>query len=434
MQNVVGLILAGGQGERLSVLSRERAKPAVPFGGKYRIIDFTLSNCVNSGIYDVAVLTQYRPHSLNDHIGIGRPWDLDRTHRGVRLLQLFLGRGDSDWYAGTSDAVFQNLPFVSTRPDDTMLILSGDHVYRMDYRKMLQFHERTDADATVAVFEVPLDEASRYGTLVTDARDEAVMFDEKPKRPRSNLISMGIYVFKKGVLEERMAEDADNSASAHDFGRNIIPLMVGRDRVFAYRFEGYWRDVGTIQSYWEANMELLEDPPVFDLYEPDWVIHTRSEERPPARILNDAKVHRSLISHGCTIYGRVERSVLSPGVVVGPNAVVRDSIVMTDSLIERGAVVDRAILDKETRVGERAVLGYGEASSPNRLQGDRLNTGITIVGKWGVIPAGVRVGRNVMIDAGVRETDYTGKVVRSGDSILARTAQRIPGLRQAAAS
>lgn len=431
MRAVIAMILAGGQGERLSVLSRERAKPAVPFGGKYRIIDFTLSNCVNSGIYDVAVLTQYRPHSLNDHIGIGRPWDLDRNFRGVRLLQPFLGRDESDWYAGTADAVYQNLPFVSSRPDDLILVLSGDHVYRMDYREMIQFHEQHRADATVAVFEVPLAEAGRFGTLVTDDHDRIVMFDEKPIRPRSNLISMGIYVFRRDVLEQRLEEDAA-STSSHDFGRDIIPMMVGRDRVFAFRFHGYWRDVGTIQSYWEANMGLIEDPPEFDLYQRDWVIHTRSEERPPARILNAARVRRSLISHGCTIYGRVEHSVLSPGVYVGPNAVVRDSIVMTDAAIGRGAVVDRSILDKETRVGERAIVGYGDALIPNHREPDRLDTGITIVGKWAVIPAGTRIGRNCMIDAGVQESDYPGKVVESGDSVLARRPRRPVAMRRAA--
>jgi glucose-1-phosphate adenylyltransferase len=433
MHNVVALILAGGQGERLSVLSRERAKPAVPFGGKYRIIDFTLSNCVNSGIYDVAVLTQYRPHSLNDHIGIGRPWDLDRTRRGVRLLQPFLGRGDSDWYAGTADAVYQNLQFVSNRKDDTILVLSGDHVYRMDYREMLEFHEERGADATVAVFEVPLAEASRFGTLVTGRRDEVVMFDEKPKNPRSNLISMGIYVFKKGILQERLAEDAETSSS-HDFGRNIIPLMVGRDRVFAFRFKGYWRDVGTIQSYWEANMGLIEDPPEFDLYQPDWIIHTRSEERPPARILNEARVIRSLISHGCTIYGRVEHSVLSPGVVVGPNAFVKDSIVMTDAVIGRGAKIERSILDKETRIGDRAIVGEGDPAILNRLQPEQLDCGITILGKWAVVPPGTHIGRNCMIDAGVDPSDYPGKVVHDGETVLAHKAPGIVRVRQAAAA
>jgi glucose-1-phosphate adenylyltransferase len=420
MRRVVAMILAGGQGERLNVLSRERAKPAVPFAGKYRIIDFTLSNCVNSGIYDVAVLTQYRPHSLNDHIGIGRPWDLDRTHRGVRLLQPFLGRRDSDWYRGTADAVHQNLQFVSGRPDEMILILSGDHIYRMDYRGMLEFHEANAADATVAVFEVPLSTASRFGTLVVDENQRITSFDEKPRNPRSNLVSMGVYVFDHAILEERLAEDAATTQSHHDFGQDIIPSMVGRDRVYAFRFSGYWRDVGTVESYWDANMALVEDPPEFDLYDPEWVIHTRSEERPPARVLAQARVGRSLISHGCTIYGTVQRSVLSPGVTVGDGALVRDSILMTDTVIEPDAVIERSIIDKEVVVGRGAVVGYGDANVANRLEA-RLNAGITIVGKRAQIPAGIHIGRNCIIDAGVDLDDFEGAtVVPSGESIMAR--------------
>lgn len=435
VKSVVATILAGGQGERLSVLSRERAKPAVPFGGKYRIIDFTLSNCVNSGIDDVTVLTQYRPHSLNDHIGIGRPWDLDRTHRGVRLLQPFLGRSESDWYRGTADAVYQNLAFISHRPEDLTLILSGDHVYRMDYRKMIDFHEAKGADATVAVFEVPIEEASRFGTLITDRSDRVVSFEEKPKRPRSMLISMGIYVFEPGILEDRLAEDALRRTS-HDFGHDIIPSMVGRDRVYAYRFEDYWRDVGTVQSYWEANMGLVKDPPEFDLYDPNWVIHTRSEERPPARVLSQAQVSQSLISHGCTIYGTVERSVLSPGVTVAPGALVRDSILMTDASVGPDAVIDRSILDKEVRVEGGAVVGFGEEDDvPNRLEPQRVNTGITLVGKRAEVPAGVRIGRNCMIDAGARQSDYRGSTfVPSGESIVTEPARLLPRSRRAIAA
>jgi glucose-1-phosphate adenylyltransferase len=434
MRSVVALVLAGGQGERLSVLSRERAKPAVPFGGKYRIIDFTLSNCVNSGIFNVAVLTQYRPHSLNDHIGIGRPWDLDRTHRGVRLLQPFLGRSGSDWYRGTADAVYQNLPFAATRRDDLVLILSGDHVYRMDYRAMLEFHEAHEADATVGVFEVPLDQASSFGTLIVDGENRVVEFDEKPKKPRSTLVSMGIYVFERDILEQRLDQDAQ-ATSSHDFGYDIIPSMVNRDRVYAYRFDGYWRDVGTIQSYWEANLGLLADPPEFDLYDPDWVIHTRSEERPPARVLAQARVSQSLISHGCTIYGTVQRSVLSPGVVVGAGALVRDSILMTDTVVGQDAVIERSILDKEVWVGRGAVVGYGDASVVNKLEPQRLTTGITIVGKRARIPAGLHVGRNVMIDAGVSEAEFTdATMVPSGESVLASPPPRLRAEPQAAAS
>lgn len=434
MRSVVAIVLAGGQGERLSVLSRERAKPAVPFAGKYRIIDFTLSNCVNSGIFDVAVLTQYRPHSLNDHIGIGRPWDLDRTHRGVRLLQPFLGRSGSDWYRGTADAVYQNLPFAAPRKDDLMLILSGDHVYRMDYRGMIDFHESQHADATVGVVEVPIEEASRYGTLVVDDEDRVVSFDEKPEQPRSNLISMGIYVFERDVLEARLDQDAQ-ARTSHDFGHDIVPSMVDRDRVFAYRYDDYWRDVGTIESYWDANMGLLDDPPEFDLYDPDWVIHTRSEERPPARVLAAARVGQSLISHGCTVYGTVQRSVLSPGVVVGSGALVRDSILMTDTVIGADAVIERSILDKEVLVGRGAVVGYGDASVVNKLEPQRLSAGITIVGKRACIPAGLNIGRNCMIDAGVVESDFSGAtVIASGESVLATPVSNLVNARQAAAS
>lgn len=420
------MILAGGKGERLHPLTEHRAKPAVPFGGKYRIIDFTLSNCVNSDIYDVSVLTQYRPHSLNDHLGIGRPWDLDRTHRGLRLLQPFLGRRDSDWYRGTADAVHKNLGFVTTsREDEVVLILSGDHVYRMDYRRMLEFHESRGADVTVAVFEVPLEEASRFGTLIADETGRVLSFDEKPKRPRSSLISMGVYVFEKDVLRERLAEDA-SVRTGHDFGGDIIPSMVGRDRVYAYRFSGYWRDVGTIDSYWDANMELVEDPPAFDLYDPEWVIHTRSEERPPARVLSEARVRQSLVSHGCTIHGRVEHSVLSPGVVVERGAVVRDSILMTDTVVGRWAVIDRSILDKEVRVGANAIVGYGAADVPNGREPQRLHSGISIVGKRAEVPPGVRVGRNCMIDAFVREIDYGGaRHIETGSSVLARPVEPV---------
>ena len=427
MRNTIAVILAGGQGERLSVLSMERAKPAVPFAGKYRIIDFTLSNCVNSSLYDVAVLTQYRPHSLNDHIGIGRPWDLDRTRGGIRLLQPYLGRKDSDWYKSTADAVYQNLPFLLEDPRiDLVVVLSGDHIYRMDYQKMIAFHEARQADCTVAVFEVPLREAHRFGTLVTDENHRVVEFDEKPAQPRSTLISMGIYVFERAVLEQRLEEDAHAPRSRHDFGGDVIPRMVDVDRVFAYPFRGYWRDVGTIQSYWDANMGLLAEPPEFNLYEPDWIIHTRSEERPPAKVCSSARVERSLISHGCDVAGTVEHSVLSPGVFVAEGAIIRDSILMTDCIVGPNSVLDRVILDKEVVVGMGCELGVGTDNRSNRLEPRRLNTGITIVGKRARIPSGTRLGRNVRVDSYVAERDFEGRQeIPSGDSVL-RADERRP--------
>jgi glucose-1-phosphate adenylyltransferase len=406
IRTVAAVILAGGQGERLSVLSAQRAKPAVPFAGKYRIIDFTLSNCVNSGIYRVAVLTQYRPHSLNDHIGIGRPWDLDRMRGGVRMLQPYLGRKGSDWYRGTADAVYQNLPAMTDWRADTLLILSGDHVYKMDYNAMLAFHDDRKADATVAVMQVPMNEAHRFGTLVTAPDGRVTAFEEKPSEPHSNLISMGIYVFDRDILVRRLEEDARMQGSKRDFGRDVVPRMVEIDRVYAYPFKGYWRDVGTIQSYWESNMGLLNEPPDFDLYDTDWVIHTRSEERPPARITERGTVLCSLISHGCIINGSVEHSVLSPGVFVAEGAIVRDSILFTDCIVGPGSVVDRGILDKHVVVGADVRLGQGNDTRPNRTQPRNLQSGITVVGKGARIPTGVRVGRNCLIAADVIERDF----------------------------
>ncbi|MFN8523983.1 MAG: glucose-1-phosphate adenylyltransferase [Chloroflexota bacterium] len=421
--NVVAVIMAGGQGERLSVLSVKRAKPAVPFGGKYRIIDFALSNVVNSGIYHAAILTQYRPHSLHDHIGVGKPWDLDRARGGVRLLQPYLGRRESDWYKGTADAVFQNLPFLVDWRMDLALILSGDHIYKMDYRPMIQEHLDNKADATVAVIEVPIEEAHRFGTMVCDKRGRVLEFEEKPPQPRSNLVSMGIYIFNPDKLQSRLTEDA-GTRSSHDFGKDVIPRMVKEDRVFAYRFNGYWRDVGTIASYWDANMELLTEPPTFDLYDNEWIIHTRSEERPPARITGDARVAHSLVSHGCNIVGTVERSVLSPGAFIAQGAVVRDSIIMTDAIIGKDAVVDNAIIDKETVIGPGCIVGYGTDRTPNRLEPANLSTGITVVGKRVRVPPGVRLGRNVRIDADVVEADFeharhTEHTIPSGETVLA---------------
>ncbi|MBX6341014.1 MAG: glucose-1-phosphate adenylyltransferase [Thermomicrobiaceae bacterium] len=421
IDEVAVMILAGGQGERLSILSRQRAKPAVPFGGKYRIIDFALSNTVNSGLSHVAVLTQYRPHSLNDHIGHGRPWDLDREYTGgVQILQPYLGRAQSGWYRGTADAIYHNLFFVNRRPYRDVLILSGDHVYAMDYRPMIALHRETEADVTVAVQPVPWEEASRFGVMFVDEHNRIVEFEEKPPEPRSNLASMGIYVFRRDVLVRVFDEAPD----LIDFGQQVIPYLIRQGQVFAYRFEGYWQDVGTIQSYWEANMALLEDVPKLNLYDPNWRIHTRSEERPPAKIMEGSTVSRSLLSNGCIIIrGQVEHSVLSPGVTVHEGAVVRDSIVMTDTVIEAGAVVDRCIIDKECRIGAGSYLGWGDDYTPNWLEPNRLNTGITIVGRNAVVPPGARLGRNVLIGPRVVESDYTTTEIASGETIDPR---RVP--------
>src|SRR5512135_233631 len=383
MKRTLAVILAGGEGERLSILSSMRAKPAVPFGGKYRIIDFTLSNCVNSDIDNVVVLTQYNPRSLNDHIGMGRPWDLDRTNGGVRMLQPYIARGRvAEWYRGTADAVLQNVNVIEQAPGDTVLVLAGDHIYKMDYQPFVAAHRRHRADVTIAVRHVPLADATRMGILALDENDRIVEWQEKPKQPKSDLASMGVYVFSKRALHQWLDEEHP------DFGSDVIPAMLsGGARVFGYRFDGYWQDVGTIQSYWEANMALLEDRPELDLYDKEWLIHTRSEERAPAKVGATAQIHRSLISHGCVIDGTVVNSVLSPGVRVDVGAVVRDSIVMFDSVIRAGAVVDRSILDKEVVVGPGAIVGEGtDLTVPNRIEPNRLFTGITVVGKRTIIP------------------------------------------------
>jgi glucose-1-phosphate adenylyltransferase len=414
VSRTLAVVLAGGEGERLSLLSGVRAKPAVPFAGKYRIIDFTLSNCINSGLTNVMVLTQYAPLSLNNHIGAGRPWDLDRNTGGVRILQPFVARGrPREWYRGTADAVAANLGPILQSGADIVLVLAGDHIYKMDYGPFIQQHRRKRADVTIAVKPVPIEEAPRFGVLTLDDGDAVTEWQEKPRQPRSNLASLGIYVFSPRVLERWLGE------GRNDFGKNIIPAMLDAGaRVFGYRFDGYWQDVGTVHSYWEAQMELLDDHPPLDLYDREWVVHTRSEERPPARISATASVHRSFISHGCIISGTVERSVLSPGVRVDPGAIVRDSVVMFDSHIRAGAVVDRAILDKEVNIGPNAIVGSGnDFDTPNVDEPERLNTGITLIGKRAQVPASARIGRNVRILPEVRPADFVSKRVKTGSSV-----------------
>ena len=422
---VMTIILAGGQGERLSILSEKRAKPAVPFAGKYRIIDFALSNCVNSGLDDVLVLTQYRPLSLHDHIGSGKPWDLDRLRGGVRMVSPYLGRKDADWYRGTADAVYQNINQLTNLKCDNVLILGGDHIYKMDYRPMIELHQEQNADVTVGVMRIPIEEAHRFGIVTTDDTGRVIDFKEKPKQPQSNLVSMGIYVFSKDVLIDRLIKDAADHDSQHDFGHNIMPKMItDNDRVWAYTFNDYWRDVGTVQSYWDANMELLQDTPAVDLYDRDWVVYTKSEERPPAVIGHGAKVERSLISHGCQVYGEVIHSVLSPGVVVEEGAVVRDSIIMFDTVIGKNSVIDRTVIDKEAIIEPDSIVGYGDDETPNKLEPQRLNTGITLIGKRAHLPAGIKVGRNVKIGTDTQPEDFGTTDLASGETVLAPVRPR----------
>jgi len=416
--SVLALILAGGQGSRLSILGEKRAKPAVPFAGKYRIIDFPLSNAVNSDIYRMAVLTQFRPHSLMQHIGIGEPWDLNRRPpNGLQIWQPYRGRSDQDWYRGTADALYQNRSFIRDGGSDTLLILSGDHIYKQDYRDMLRFHQDKGADLTVAVMNVPQEDVSRFGIMSVDAGQKITRFAEKPKQSESTLASMGIYVFNTKFLLKMLEQDAQDNSSAHDFGKNIIPQIVEMDRAYAYPFLGYWVDVGTIQAYWETSMSLLEENPGLDLYDSKWVIHTRSEERPPVKCVPPGELVRSMASNGCVIYGTVINSVLSPGVRVEKGAVVRDSVVMNDTVIRSGASVDCCVLDKDIVVGANTKLGGGKDNTPNKLEPGNLNTGITIVGKRAHIPEGAVIGRNCRIDPSTGPDDYESLEVPSGESV-----------------
>ena len=413
MLRTLALILAGGESKALSALTAERSEAAVPFAGKYRIVDFPLSNCVNSGIYNVGVLTQYRPRSLNDHIGVGKSWDLDRRIGGVRVLHPFLTSEGGDWQRGNADAVRGNLDFIAEQPVDAVLVLAGDHIYKMDYRPMLQIHQDRDADVTVAVHSVNPHEVYRYGIVTVDADGTVSRFEEKPRRARSSLASMGIYIFRKSFLLELLSGGKQN-----DFGREIMPMIIGQTSVAAYHFQGYWADVGTVQAYYEANMALLVETPALDLYDPEWVIHTRSEERPAVRIGAEARIEGNLLCDGCQIHGQVGRSIIGPGVIVAPGAIVRDSILMTDTLVEAGAIVDHCILDKETVVGEGARVGDGEDNTPNQAAPERLNTGLTVAGRRARIPAGAVIGRNVVIGARTGESAFgTDKTVASGQTI-----------------
>ncbi len=416
--SVLTLILAGGEGERLSILSQVRAKPGVPFGGKYRIIDFALSNVVNSGLTDVGILTQYAPRSLIDHIGVGRPWDLDRSRGGVALLQPFIGRGRArDWYRGTADAVMQNLDFIEDRSPELVLVLAGDHVYKMDYRPFIAMHREKRAAVTCAVRRVPIEEAHRFGILDVNRDGRVTAFIEKPPDPPSNLVSMGVYVFSWPALRDLLSPDRV------DFGRDVLPWMVeSRKRVYGYEYAGYWQDVGTVESYWQTNLDLLSDAPGIELNDLGWLIYTKSEERPPARIGPGAHVVRSMISHGCVVEGTVEHSLLSPGVRVAPGAVVRDSIVLFDAVVERGAQLDRAIVDKEARIGPGAMVGVGDDLRPNRDEPERLHAGITLVGKRAQVPGGVEIGRNCRIDPNVSERDFARRRrIQSGGTVKARS-------------
>ena len=415
-KEMIAMLLAGGQGSRLGVLTSKVAKPAVAFGGKYRIIDFPLSNCINSGIDTVGVLTQYQPLRLNTHIGIGIPWDLDRSFGGVSILPPYEKSGSSEWYTGTANAIYQNLDYMETFHPDYVLILSGDHIYKMDYEVMLEFHKANRADVTIAAMPVPMEEASRFGIVVADEEGQITEFQEKPPEPKSNLASMGIYIFSWPVLKEALIALRDIHGC--DFGKHIIPYCHGKgDRLFAYEYNGYWKDVGTLGSYWEANMELIDIIPEFNLYEEFWKIYTNSATLPPQYISSESVIEKSIISNGCEIYGEVRNCVIGAGVTIGKGSIVRDSIIMQGVTIGNGCVIDKAIIAEGTEIGNECTLGIG-SELPNKLKPSIYSFGLVTVGENTVIPPGVQIGRNTAVSGKTESLDYPGGILASGETLI----------------
>lgn len=409
------VILAGGEGSRLGTLTAKRTKPAVPFAGKYRIIDFTLSNCVNSGIFDVMIVAQYRPHSLIEHIGAGGPWDLNRDFTGgVRIYSPYKARGASDWFMGTADAVQQNFRWLKETDPDLVLILSGDHIYEMNYDAMITFHLDHQADLTMATIRVPMEEAPRFGIVGYESDYRVTSFIEKPAVPQSNLINMGVYLFNVQVLDQVLWEDHKRHDSSHDFGKDILPRMIKEgNRVFAHPYSGYWVDVGTVSTYWQAHMDLLGPKPSINLYDRSWVIHTRTEERPPVRYEKGAEVVDSMITDGSILSTgcKVERSILSAGVRVENGAIVRESIILTDAVIKAGAVVERAIIDKKVVIGENAHVGQVTSD---------VNPKISMVGKKSRIPAGYTIEPGAVIGTDVIESDFPASTITEGEYITTK--------------
>ena len=415
-KEMIAMLLAGGQGSRLGVIPSNLAKPAVAFGGKYKIIDFPLSNCINSGVDTVGVLTQYRPLRLNQHIGIGIPWDLDRNIGGVTVLPPYEKSNNSEWYTGTANAIYQNLEFIDYYNPDYVLILSGDHIYKMDYEHMLEYHKSCNADITLATYEVPWEEASRFGVVIADDDGVISEFEEKPANPRSNKASMGIYIFSWKVLREALIALKDQPEC--DFGKHVIPYCHGNGKkVCAYDFKGYWKDVGTLGSYWEANMELVDIIPEFNLYEEFWKIYTKSDAIPPQYIDASGKVSRCIIGEGTEIYGDVENSVIGSCVTIGEGAVIRNSIIMNGVTIGDGAVIDKAIIAENVEVGKNAHLGVGE-EAVNEMKPAVYAFGLVTIGENSVIPDGVSIGKNTAIYGKTEPSDYPDGALKSGGSII----------------
>ena len=415
-KEMIAMLLAGGQGSRLGVLTEKVAKPAVAFGGKYRIIDFPLSNCINSGIDTVGVLTQYQPLRLNTHIGIGIPWDLDRNEGGVTVLPPYEKSTSSEWYTGTANAIYQNLAYMEQYNPDYVLILSGDHIYKMDYEVMLDFHKANKADITIACMPVPIEEASRFGIMVTDDSNRITEFEEKPEHPSSNLASMGIYIFSWPVLKEALIALKDQNGC--DFGKHILPYCKEKgQRLFAYEYNGYWKDVGTLGSYWEANMELIDLIPEFNLYEEYWKIYTKSDVLAPQYIAADAIVDKSIIGEGTEVYGEVHGCVIGANVTIGKGSIVRDSILMEGVTIGENVVIDKAIIAEDTVIGDGAILGVGE-EKPNKLKESVYAFGLVTIGEKSVIPPNVKIGKNTAIAGMTTPEDYPDGLLDSGEYIV----------------
>lgn len=415
--NMLAMILAGGRGSRLHDLTKKVAKPAVSYGGKYRIIDFPLSNCANSGIDVVGVLTQYESILLNSYVAAGRRWGLDAKDSGVYVLPpREKSDANLDVYRGTADAISQNIDFIDTYSPEYLLILSGDHIYKMNYAKMLAYHKECKADATIAVIEVPMKEASRFGIMNTDETGRIVEFEEKPEHPKSNLASMGIYIFSWPVLRDALKELS--SQPNCDFGKHIIPYChQNKKRLFAYEYNGYWKDVGTLSSYWEANMELIDIIPEFNLYEEFWKIYTNSGSLPPQYISEQSVVEKSIICNGSDIYGEVHNSIIGSGVTVGKGTVIRDSIVMSDTKFGENCVVDKAIIAEEVEIGNNVTIGIG-GDVPNKMRPDIYNSGLVTIGEKTVIPSDVQIGKNTALSGVTSKEDYVGGVLESGETLI----------------
>lgn len=415
-KEIVAMLLAGGQGSRLGILTKSIAKPAVAFGGKYKIIDFPLSNCINSGIDTVGVLTQYQPLQLNRHIGIGIPWDLDRNYGGVTILPPYMSSETGAWYSGTANAIYQNIPYVDYYDPEYVLILSGDHIYKMDYEMMLSYHKKKNADVSIAVFKVPMEEASRLGIMNTDDSGKIIEFEEKPAKPKSNLASMGIYIFNWKLLKQALL-DSEKRHGDSDFGKHIIPYMLEQGyHLVAYEFDGFWKDVGTLEAYWQANMELIDLVPEFNLYEPYWKIYTKNQIQPPEYLGDSANVETCILGDGTEVYGEIYNSVIGSNVYIGKGTVIKNSIIMSDTVIDENCVIDRTIIAENCSIGKGVIIGEGD-NVINEEYPKIYDSGLTVIGDYTTIPSGVTIGKNCSLSGKLEAKHFKDAKLESGKNL-----------------